>query len=221
MLYSTFTLGLWKRPWEGADGLPVVGVGRFESERFDPARWRPQYPWTPFARMDRFDGFWGAKIIVRFTPQMIRAAVEQGKYSDPRATDYLTRTLVERQHKLVAYWFNEVAPLDRFTVRDQSLCFDDLTIAYDVEPDAATTTAYLASSFDYDGAFTGWRGTAAPGGAGEHTACLAGVGLGATRDDYTIVRITPRRGRRLLPRIDVHLARGPGGALRVIGLRRH
>jgi len=52
------------------------------------------------------DGFWAAKIVMRFSETQIRAAVEQGAYEDPRAIDYLTRTLLERQLATGRAWFS-------------------------------------------------------------------------------------------------------------------
>jgi len=227
-LYSIFTFGLWPRPWEGADGAPLRGVGRIESERFHPAHWRPQYPWDPFDRADRFDKFWGAKIVMRFTPEQIRAAVEEGRYQDPAAADYLTRTLIERQRKIGQYWFNVVTPLDRFELRtvegEPRLCFEDLTVKYDLETDAVNTTAYRLEAFDYAGARLDWSTESSPGTADEVwlTACAAlPDSIAAAQDGYTIIKISTRRPDKKLPPTDVHLARGASGKLRIIGLQRH
>jgi hypothetical protein len=226
MLYAMPALGLWKRPWEDASGAPVRGVGRIESKWFDPGSWRPQYPWDPFTRSDRFDKFWGAKIVMRFSPAQIRAAVEQGRYEDPRATDYITQTLIERQRKIGRYWFTEVAPIDRVEVtrRDGGLelCFADLAAVYALEPDVADTR-YLLEVYAYDGSALGELVRAQPGTARDagRTACATlPVPLPAARDGYAIVSIATQRPRRMLPPVDVHLARGPDGAPRVIGIER-
>ena len=39
-----------------------------------------------------------------FTDEHIRAAVAQGKYSDPRAAEYLVRVLKERRDKIAKRW---------------------------------------------------------------------------------------------------------------------
>jgi hypothetical protein len=77
-----------------------VGVGVFDSKDYDPGHWKPVTPsYLPLLAVDRFDAFWGAKIIMRFTEPQIRAAVSEGKLSDPKAVDYLVRVLIERQRK--------------------------------------------------------------------------------------------------------------------------
>ncbi len=60
-------------------GVPLLGVGRFESERFEPWLWKPAYPWEPFNHTDRFDAFWAAKIVARFSEEHIQAAVDAGQ----------------------------------------------------------------------------------------------------------------------------------------------
>ena len=215
-LYSLFSVGLWRRPWEGIESPGLVGVGRFEAEHFDPARWRPQFPWTPFHRRDRYDGFWGAKIVARFTAELIRAAVSAGEYSDPRAVDYLCRTLARRRDKIVAYWFGLVTPLDRFEVDGDALCFTDLALHYGLSQ--TPQPSYRISAYDYDGQRMAGQITARPDPSGR--ICAPAHPVGKKRDSYTIVKIVPRRDGASARPVEAHLARNPAGRLRVIGLHR-
>ncbi len=221
-LYSLVSFGLWRRPWEGLSSPGLRGVGLYAAERYDPGEWRSSSPYWPFKDADRFDAFWGAKLLIRFTPAQLRAAVEEGKYSDPRATEYMVETLVARQRRTARYWFEQVAPLDQFELRSRgdqiSLCFDDLALRYRLA-DGAGPTRYQLIAYDYDGAPTGWRGAVAPRADGR--ACVDELRLAADRDGYTILRIVTRRGDRALPETHLHLARDPeGGSPRIIGLRR-
>ena len=45
------------------------------------------------------------------TPPAIRAIVEKARYSDPRATDYMTDVLVKRREKVLRAWLTAVNPL--------------------------------------------------------------------------------------------------------------
>ena len=63
-----------------------------------------------------------------FTDQEIRAIVETGHYSDPRAVDYITKILVERRDKIGRTYYAKVLPLDRFEVRENRLIFRDLAV---------------------------------------------------------------------------------------------
>ncbi|MCP5939770.1 hypothetical protein NL351_28060, partial [Klebsiella pneumoniae] len=82
----------------------------------------------PYLDKDRFDAFWGAKILIRFTRDQLAAIIAEAHYSDPRSAAYMLDVLIERQRKTAKYWFGKVAPLDRFTV----------------EPTTTTTTGALA-----------------------------------------------------------------------------
>lgn len=211
------SFGLFKRAWEGTHDPDIEGVGMFDVEHYEPGAFVSHDPYTPFLEADASDGFWAAKILMRLSKAHIRAAVEQGKYNDPRAVEYLTETLVGRQRKAAAYWFQRVAPLDRFRVEENRLCFTDLALHYQLGTGSGPTT-YAAAGYDRDGAPTGWRASTSAGSGGE--ACLDGFSLADSHDGYTMARIVLSRGKTYEP-VMVHLARGPGGAPRIIGLRRY
>jgi len=124
------TLGLMEDDWvqlERPEGLDEVGY--FDVETFDPTGWEPDIPHSAMANLTREDGYWAAKVLSHFTEAQIRAAVEQGRYRNPRAVDYLVRTLRGRQGKIVRHWFAEVPPLDFFRLADGALVFEDLLVA--------------------------------------------------------------------------------------------
>ena len=109
---SLVTLGLYVRPWmliRYPDGPP--SVGRIEAEAFNPLAWKPEYPNPAFDNMRPDDAFWAARIVSRFSDEAIRAVVEKARYSDPAATEYLTRVLIQRRDKVVAAWINQVCPV--------------------------------------------------------------------------------------------------------------
>lgn len=157
---------------------------------------------------------------LRLSPAHIRAAVEQGRYSDPRTSVYLTRTIVDRQRAMARYWFERVAPLDRFAAvavgGEPHLCFEDLARRHELAPPGAR---YQGAAFDARGRSTGWSDSAAETASGDP--CLGPLEPASGDDGYTIVRVEVVRPDRRLPAVRVHLARDPHrGALRVIGLRR-
>jgi hypothetical protein len=209
---SLVSLGLWQRPWEGADGPAIRGVGRFESAHFDPLGWRDRYPYAPFSHVQRSDGFWAAKIIMRFSEGQIRAAVEQGGYEDPRAVEYIARTLVERQRATGRAWFARVSPLDHIAVDDEArISFDDLARAYF---DNTPATTYVARAYDYRGRALAWY-------ASTTATTLPALALPVDHDGYTIVEVSAVRAGHALPPVRIHIARDPQAhAPRVIGIRR-
>jgi hypothetical protein len=138
----TVTLGFIQEPWRRAHqetGIP--SVGNFESEVFAPQDFKQEIPHPAFREMTDRDGYWGAKIVASFSDAQVAAAVDAGNYEDPRAREYLVRNLIVRRDKIARHWFDRVAPLDYFWVKDNTLRFQDLAVdiglvgarSYDVE----------------------------------------------------------------------------------------
>ena len=101
---SLVTLALPPFRWERSIDPRLPGVGFVESETFNPGAWRSYLANPAFDERTERDVKWGARIVAAFTNEHIRAAVEQGRYSDPRATEYLVRILEERRDKIVRRW---------------------------------------------------------------------------------------------------------------------
>ena len=108
---TMLTLGFYVRPWIKVDYPEMPSVGRFESSYFNPQNWKPEYPNTAFANARSEDLFWGARILAAIPDEGVRAVVATARYSDPNATDYLVKTLVERKAKVLAAWLNVTNPI--------------------------------------------------------------------------------------------------------------
>lgn len=216
-MFRSFTsIGLIERPWEHRRGVNLRGVGVFDVEAYDPGAWKPDTPgYVPFLYADVRDKFWGAKLVMRFTRAQLAAAVEAGRYTDPRAAAYVLETLIARQRKTALHWFEQTAPLDRFAIDGDTLCFEDLTIAHDLAP-VATETRYVVRRFDRAARPLASAFAFHPGPRGR--ACMP-LRVAPDRDGYTIVEITTERRDRA-HRVYVHVARDPVGAPRVIGIWR-
>jgi hypothetical protein len=106
------TLGGYVRPWMRIDYPDVpASVGRFEGDAFEPLVWRPEYPNPAFDNMRADDAFWAARVVSKFSDQAIRAIVQKARYSDPRATEYMTATIIKRRDKVLKTWLTSVNPL--------------------------------------------------------------------------------------------------------------
>jgi len=218
MLASLATLGLRERSWERRQAPGLRGVGVLDGAAFRPGAWKAETPtYLPFRVADDHDKLWASKILMRFTREQIRAAVEAGRLSDPRATDYLVETLVARQRASARHWFSRQSPLDRFAPASggRALCFDDLMIAYRLAP-ASVITRYGVTAYDRAGRRIGAPHELRADLSGRACAPLT---LAVDRDGYTIVRIDTRRQGRDVAAY-VHLARDAAGAPRVIGVWR-
>ena len=146
---SIAALGFYRKGWEEPLPMQFSEIGYFENETFRPNKWVPTYPNPAFERCTNLDAYWGAKILMAFTDEDIRAAVEMGRYANPAATDELTRLLAERRDMIGRYWFARVNPLDRFEVNGGALGFADLAIEGGLAD--AATTSYSFQRLDGEG----------------------------------------------------------------------
>ena len=152
VVVSWATLGLKKWGWEDAQPHKFASIGYFESEIFEPNKWDPIVPNPAFENMTLRDAYWGAKIVMAWRDEQIRALVETGEYSDPAAKEYLIKTLIERRDKIGRHWFGKVAPLDdvRFADNSESLTieFADLAVKYGLAEQSI-------SKYEFDVRFNG------------------------------------------------------------------
>jgi len=145
------TFGLWQRDWMKAKYDAIPSLGNIESQVFDPAGWKTEYPHPAFDAMDAEDGFWAARITSRFSDEMIRAIVGAARLTSAEAAERLTRVIIERRDKVVRQWITGVNPLDRFDVRPGNhgpiLLFDNAAIRLGVDaPGESYQTTW--STFD-------------------------------------------------------------------------
>jgi hypothetical protein len=183
------TLGLYVRPWMRIDYPDVPrSIGRFEADAFDPAAWRPEYPNPAFHNMRAEDAFWGARIVSRVSEAAVRAVVEKAQFTDPRATEYLTQTLLTRRRKVLTTWLNGVNPaVDPVIDANGALSFGNAAVAAGV---AEPPTSYTLQWFRLDNSAdtrepVGDRATAKTP-TGQMPAALASTRVG----DYVGVTIT-------------------------------
>jgi hypothetical protein len=96
------------------------------------------------------DAFWAARIVARFTDETIRGVVQKAQYSDPRATEFLTATLITRRDKVVATWLNQVCPVvDPVLGADGALTFANAAVAARA---ATAAESYQLQWFRFDNA---------------------------------------------------------------------
>jgi hypothetical protein len=153
-LMTLATLGLYFKPWVTYRYPDVpASVGRIESDRFDPLAWKPEYPNTAFDNLRPEDAFWAARIVSRFSEASVRAVVEKARYTDPRAADFLTRTLMARREKVLRAWLTGVNPLAD-AVLDRSGRLSALNVAVGAGV-ATPPTSYTLQWFTLDGVSAG------------------------------------------------------------------
>jgi hypothetical protein len=144
--WQFLSLGLYVPNWMRADFPHLPSVGHLDFETFEPARWRNNYPNPAFDQRTPADTFWAAKKILAFDDASIRALVETGEYSDPRAVDWIARCLIERRQDIGRTFLDRVLPLDRFALRNGRLVYEDLAVQYGFR----ATRPYSIQWFEFD-----------------------------------------------------------------------
>jgi hypothetical protein len=170
------TLGFVPTAWETAKyphHLPAAG--NFTATGFDPLSWKPNYPNPAFLEMTPQDGYWGAKRVMSFSNEDIRAIVEEGQLSNPAVTGYITKVLIARRDLIGKAWFSRVAPLEDFAVAEGRLDYTDLGQQYGVLP----ASVYNYSWFSFDDESGNQRVVAADGSTKAVPSSLASLGEGS------------------------------------------
>ena len=130
---SIASLGIYRRPWEKRPEIKYLSIGNFSAKNFRPDKYKYILPNPAFGNATSLDDYWGTKLVMSFTDEQIRTAVEQGQYSDPPAAEYLIQKLIERRDIVGRTWFSKMNTLDHFELQEttsaqQELCFQDLDI---------------------------------------------------------------------------------------------
>ena len=161
-------------------------VGHFSAEHFDPPNWKPRVPNQAFRRARPDDTFWGARRVMAFTDEMIRAVVRTGQYSDPAAEKYIADTLIARRDAIGRAWLTDVNPIvDPVLDESGTLRFTNAAVAAGV---AKEPGSYEVSWF----AFDNQTGSATPIGqvaAMKNEQAAAPSGLAASAGSFVRVDI--------------------------------
>jgi hypothetical protein len=143
----SYTLGLKPAAWETVKyPNKLKAIGNFTAEAFNPLAWKPNYPNQAFLAITPGDGYWGAKRVMAFTNEDIRAVVEDGQFSNPAATDYMAKVLEERRDLIGKAWFARVLPLEQFAIADGKIEYKDLNATYGL----ASAQTFTHEWFNWD-----------------------------------------------------------------------
>jgi hypothetical protein len=141
-------LGLYVPSFHRIDYPDIRAAGYFSADHFDPPGWKPRVPNPAFRRARPDDTFWGARRVMAFTDEMIRAAVRTGKYSDPAAEKHIADTLIARRDAIGRAWLTNVNPIvDPALDPSGSLRFVNAAVAAGV---AKAPASHEVSWFQFD-----------------------------------------------------------------------
>ena len=125
--------GVYTPGWMKATFPNLPGVGRFEAQTFEPAKWQPNYESMPFRNRLPDDEFWAAKILMSLTDEDIRTVVKTGEYSNPQAEQWIADSLIERRDRIGRHYLTKLLPVDDFRIENKELKFTDLTVKHGLE----------------------------------------------------------------------------------------
>jgi hypothetical protein len=149
-LAGIVTFGFYIPSFHFIDYPDFPSVGHFSAENFDPPNWKPRVPNPAFRRARADDTFWGARRVMAFTDEMIRAAVRTGQYSDSAAEKHIADTLIARRDAIGRAWLTAANPIiDPVLDASGVLRFRNAAVAAGV---AKPPAAYQLSWFAFDNA---------------------------------------------------------------------
>jgi hypothetical protein len=115
-LKELFTLGFYVTPDEKHAPVTFPEVGIFSAQDFDPEDWKPNFHAMAFNNMTGDDAFWATRIILSFTQSDLLEIVRTAEYSNPKVTDYMVQTLLDRRQLIARRWLKDENPIGRFEV---------------------------------------------------------------------------------------------------------
>jgi len=185
-IVTMLTLGFYVRPWIKVDYPEVPAVGRFESTYYRPEHWKPDYPNPAFKNARPEDQFWAARIVAAFSDDAVAAIVRQARYTNPEATAYVTKTLLERKSKVLRAWLNGTNPIVNVALSSTG----ELTFENAAEKAAIANAAerYTAQWSRFDNV-AGTHLDSTPEQTVTGTHVQAPAALLASRPDYIAVRL--------------------------------
>jgi hypothetical protein len=106
-------LGFYILPWRKTDFFESPTVGRIplDNKRWDPEGWRSRVPNPAFIRARVDDKFWAARKAMAITNEMVRAAVAEGKFNDPRSEEFLVQAIIERRDAIGRRYLPAINPI--------------------------------------------------------------------------------------------------------------
>jgi hypothetical protein len=139
------------------------------------------------------------RIILSFSEDELLNIVKTAEYSNPKASEYVLRALLDRRRQIASHWLEEQNPLSAFAVtmgtNGPDLAFQDLMTSYD-----------LASKAQYQ--YEVWKGEQWDK---PQTSAVTRIPLGNAFDGQMRLRIRAVRAEKLSKPVILVVQSKPGG----------
>lgn len=175
------SLGAYVPRWYSWNYAKHAEIGLFEWEIYEPDEWTPEYRNPAFSNRLPDDTYWAAKKVMAFSDDDLTAIVDLAEFSDPEASAWLAKCLIERRDKVGEVYFRRVLPLDNFEVVDGQLKYEHLGAKYGLF-DAPAVSVKWSTFNNASGTHTAVAGATGPqlpaavlgGSDGFYSAMLSG-----------------------------------------------
>jgi len=114
---EVFSLGVHVSDNEKKARIISPEIGNFTADDFNPGKWKPTFPSVVFDDMTDQDAFWASRVILSFTRDDLQSIIQTAEYSSPMSSEYMLRTLLERQQIVARYWLGRGDGLSDFSIR--------------------------------------------------------------------------------------------------------
>jgi hypothetical protein len=212
ILKELFSLGFYVTPDEKSATLIYPEIGIFSAEDFKPDEWEPSVHVMAFDNMTSRDALWAARILMSFSEDEILGIVKTARFSNPKVTDYMHRTLLARRKLVVREWMKDVNAISNFSLESGSdgvvLKFDDLAAAQ-----------HLADQVEYRYEISGNSNGGERRKDQASTTALR-IPLGQTLSGETKIKIWTTRDRRSFSPVTVVVNTKPGGNYGIFRIER-
>jgi len=106
------TFGARTNVWDTVRKTPGKDAFAYMNVRdFVPEKWKNEYPLGAFSRMTERDGAWMARILARFTPDVVDGLARMADYSNPDDVAYLREVLEGRLEKILQRYLTRLSPI--------------------------------------------------------------------------------------------------------------
>lgn len=148
---NLITFGFGSEPWGEIKSKSYTLAGPYyDSENFDPSKWKPLVPVPCFSQLTPQDAFWAAKIISSFGDEHLSAAIKQGQITSNSTSQEIAKVLKKRRRTIAEWGFSKVCPIDDISLefKRQGLVLKFMNLAIKNSIAKTTDTEYSFRMMD-------------------------------------------------------------------------